>query len=231
MQNIKNYLMNLNIVYISDDQDNKHKVEELLKRFFYSVNIYNNSKDFLESHKTTKFGLIFTDDNLFDNSGINLIKNIRNNDKKIPIILLSKSLNEKKLFECLQLNVQSYIVKPLTFTNLTDALGKVIDHLEITNNLAFQIDDFSFYLNTSILVKNNEEIILNKKETKLLHLLIANKNIIVSYKEMESKIWIDNDEIMTLNALRTVVKTLRKKLDNTFLIRNISGKGYILDCK
>ena len=34
---------------------------------------------------------------------------------------------------------------------------------------------------------------------------------------------------MTQNALRTIVKSLRKKLDDTTLIKNISGCGYIFD--
>lgn len=36
---------------------------------------------------------------------------------------------------------------------------------------------------------------------------------------------------MTQNALRTVVKTLRIKLDETDLIKNVSGYGYIIENK
>ena len=103
--------------------------------------------------------------------------------------------------------------------------------MEITNNLAYYIHDFSFNRDTRKLTKNGKEILLNKKERNLLHLLISNPNKIVSYEEINAQIWLVNHEFMTQNALRTVIKTLRMKLDETSLIKNVSGQGYIIESK
>ncbi len=231
MRNVKNYLKNLDIVYIDDDLMNTQKVGELLKNFFRNVFIYNDPKEFLDSINTKNYDLILSDICMPSYSGIELVKTIRASNKKVPIILLTAFSNEEYLFESANLNIQSYIIKPLNFEKLTSAFENVLDYFEVTNNLAYHIDEFCFDRNTLKLTKENKEISLNKKEKSLLYLLISNTGKIVSYEEIESKIWLIDDEVMTQNALRTIVKTLRKKLDDTTLIKNISGCGYIFDNK
>lgn len=164
-------------------------------------------------------------------TGIELVRIIRETDKKIPIILLTAFSNEDYLLELVNLNIQSYLIKPLNFEKLNVAFEKVFDYLEITNNLAYYINDFSFDRNTFKLAKNGKEILLNKKERNLLNLLITNSNKIVSYEDINKEIWAKYNEMMTQNALRTVVKTLRIKLDETDLIKNVSGYGYIIENK
>ena len=71
------------------------------------------------------------------------------------------------------------------------------------------------------------KIKLNKKETKLMNLLIENQNRVVTYSEIERHVWMEYDEVMTSMALRTVIKNLRKKISTEF-IKNVSVQGYKL---
>lgn len=138
-------------------------------------------------------------------------------------------MSERNLFESANLNIQSYIIKPLNIEKLSDAFDNIFYFLDITNNLNYSINGFLFDINTLQLGKDGKDIFLNKKEKFLLKLFISNIGKPISYEEIENKIWLIDDEVMSQNALRTVIKTLRKKLDNTTLIRNLSGCGYILD--
>lgn len=231
MKDIRDYLKNLDLAYIDDDEMNTKRIGELLRNFFRNVYIFNNPRKFLESIKTKKYDVILSDIYMSEYTGIELVKIIRETDKKIPIILLTAFSNEDYLLESANLNIQSYLIKPLNFEKLNVAFEKVFDYLEITNNLAYYINDFSFDRNTFKLTKNGKEILLNKKERNLLNLLITNSNRIVSYEDINKEIWSKYNEIMTQNALRTVVKTLRIKLDETDLIKNVSGYGYIIENK
>ena len=65
---------------------------------------------------------------------------------------------------------------------------------------------------------------LTKKEAKLIELLLQ-KDSIITYEEIEEKLW--EHEYMSLNALRLMVKNLRKKLPEGIL-KNIQGIGYKL---
>lgn len=51
------------------------------------------------------------------------------------------------------------------------------------------------------------------------------KDSIISYEEIEQKLW--ESEYMSLNALRLMIKNLRKKLPEGTL-KNIQGIGYKL---
>lgn len=232
MQNKKDYLKNLDLAYIDDDDEkNTEKIGELLKNFFRNVYIFNKPKEFLKSLKVRKYDLIFSDICMPECSGIELVRIIRSSNRKIPIVLLTAFSNEEYLLESINLDIQAYLIKPLNFEKLNIAFEKVLNYLEITNNLAYYIHDFSFNRDTRKLTKNGKEILLNKKERNLLHLLISNPNKIVSYEEINAQIWLVNHEFMTENALRTVIKTLRMKLDETSLIKNVSGQGYIIESK
>jgi len=65
---------------------------------------------------------------------------------------------------------------------------------------------------------------LTKKEAKLIELLL-HKDSIITYEEIESNLW--ENEYMSLNALRLMIKNLRKKLPDGTL-KNIQGIGYKL---
>ena len=223
------YLRTLDIAYVDDDVEISKKVYDLLKYFFRNVFIFNSPKDFLESIKTRNYDLLISDICMPDYSGIELVKIVRITNKKIPIILITSFMSERNLFESANLNIQSYIIKPLNIEKLSDAFDNIFYFLDITNNLNYSINGFLFDINTLQLGKDGKDIFLNKKEKFLLKLFISNIGKPISYEEIENKIWLIDDEVMSQNALRTVIKTLRKKLDNTTLIRNLSGCGYILD--
>ena len=66
---------------------------------------------------------------------------------------------------------------------------------------------------------------LTNKELKLLDLLAKNHHRVVNYEEIENTIWYD--DVMTKDALRALIRTLRQKLQGEYL-ENISGFGYRL---
>jgi len=70
-----------------------------------------------------------------------------------------------------------------------------------------------------MVVKLNSRI----KSLIVLELLLRKKGMVVSYEEIEMNVW--KEEYMSIAALRTLVKSLRKKLPNSF-IKNYSQSGY-----
>ena len=82
-----------------------------------------------------------------------------------------------------------------------------------------------FDLNKNQIILNNEELHLNKKETLLMKLLCSDINKTFSYEEIEYQVW--GSDSMSLSAIRSVVRDLRKKIGQDYII-NISGVGYRL---
>jgi len=66
---------------------------------------------------------------------------------------------------------------------------------------------------------------LTKNEGLLLELLTKYHQRAITYSEIENYIW--QGEGMSMDALRSLVRVLRKKLEGEF-VENVSGVGYRL---
>lgn len=75
------------------------------------------------------------------------------------------------------------------------------------------------------ILEDDKLLMLTKSEIKLLDLLVKYKGSIVTYQQIEHVVWYER--MMTGDALRAVVCTLRKKMGED-IIYNITGVGYLL---
>ena len=71
-------------------------------------------------------------------------------------------------------------------------------------------------------------VTLTHKELQLFDLLAKSHHRVVTYEEIENTIWYD--DYMSKDALRALIRTLRKKLQGNY-IENVSGFGYRLMVK
>ncbi len=156
--------------------------------------------------------------------GIELIKKIREDDKKTKIIIITAFNDTKYLLDAVELNIVRYIIKPLTKRNLIPALKKAVSSLKENKKLYFA-KGFYYDYTTSLFYQNDTVIKMSKKELRFLQLLIENIGKIVPYSKIEQEVW--NDEYMSKNSLRTTISFIRKKTPKN-IIENISNMGYRL---
>lgn len=225
-----NILKKLNILYIEDEENIKLNVKKTL--LLFSDNIFD-AEDIVSAKKILlekRIDIILSDINLPDKSGIDFIKEIRQIDKKIPVIILSAYTDKNFLLEATKLKLIDYLTKPIDFKSLHQALNKCVD--EILDNSRYIIS-FKNNINYNVLHKKlldttrNEELSLTSKELTLLDFLIKNSNRIVSSEELKSYLWEDEYEA-TDSALKNLLNKLRKKIGKDSII-NTSGVGYRLD--
>ena len=159
-----------------------------------------------------------------DMNGVEFIKKLREKNKNICIIVLTAHTSEKYLIELIDMHIEKYIVKPINLEKLISALEhcykNVIDSKSFFKKLP---DNYEYDWNQKILLHKNEAIALTKKEILFLELLFKNINNVTTYEELQNVVWQDN--VMTDNALRSLVRNLRKKLPKDFIM-NLSGIGY-----
>lgn len=230
IKELSKLLKNISILYVEDDIDTQKEMTKVLSQLSKSVFVATSGIEALEIYKEQKPQIIISDIAMPNLNGIEFIKKIREENKTIPIVLLTAYDDKDYLLPAANLNIQSYIIKPISTSKLKEVLYNSIEYLNLNSNIYLNISDEFKYdkNNSSIIDKNNEKIKLNKKETKLINLLIENQNRVVSYSEIEQHVWFEYDEVMTSMALRTVIKNLRKKIPSKF-IKNISGQGYKLE--
>ena len=229
IKELSNLLKNISILYVEDDKDTQEQMMKVLSQLSNSVHVATTGMEALEVYALKNPQIIISDIAMPNLNGIEFIEKIRKNNKTVPIILLTAHNDVDYLLPAANLNIQSYIIKPITSTKLKEVLYNALEYLNLNSSIYLNIsDEYKYDKNNSEIVNaQNEKIKLNKKETKLMNLLIENQNRVVTYSEIERHVWMEYDEVMTSMALRTVIKNLRKKISTEF-IKNVSGQGYKL---
>ncbi|RXJ68465.1 DNA-binding response regulator [Halarcobacter ebronensis] len=218
-------LKNLKILYIDDEDFIRENAVEYLG--FYCDNVIE-AKDGLEGFEKYKLhipDIIITDIKMPKLNGLEMIRKIRNDDKKTKIILATAFLETSYLLEAVELGLVKYLLKPLTANKLLPVLKSCIEDMIDNKNIFKFSNNFIFDTYNKTLFKDKEPIVLTKKELLFLELLINNNKRAVKYSELNNYVW---KGLMTEDALRTIVKELRKKISKESII-NISGIGYKLN--
>jgi DNA-binding response OmpR family regulator len=212
------------LLYIEDDNGVRNVNLRILQRMFKEIYTAKDGEAGYKLYLEQKPHIIITDIKMPKMNGIELSKKIRINDNKTKIIITTAFSDAKYLLDAVELNLERYIIKPLTKRNLLPALEKAISHIEMENKF-FLSKDFYYDFNTSLFYNNKKIIEMTKKELLFLSLLVKKRDKIVTYLEIEQEVW--GDEYMSLNSLRTTIGFLRKKLPYN-AIGNISNMGYKL---
>lgn len=217
-----NKLTAFSVLYVEDEDGIRNNIEEILKHLFKEVSSTKNASEAYIKYIQNKPDLIITDIKLANETGIDLIKKIRESDSKTRIIITSAFTDLDYLLQATELHLIKYIVKPITNDKLMEALESFVKSYD-ENKIYNLTKSWVFDSGKSIVSNGIEDFILTKKEVMFLKLLVV-KNRIITYEELENQIW-DDDSIMTSNAMRLFIKNLRKKLPENFL-KNMQGVGY-----
>jgi len=221
---MQNEFLKLTLLYVEDDDVIRQNAVEYLGGYFKEVYEAKDGQEGLECYEDHKPDIIITDIEMPRLNGLAMAKKIRKSDKSTPIIISTAYTDTNYLMQAVELQLIKYIVKPINSKKLSVALNLLMEHLNI--NSIITIDKQKHYdsLNKNLMI-DNDLIKLTHKELKLLDLLAKNHHRVVNYEEIENTIWYD--DVMTKDALRALVRTLRQKLQGDYL-ENVSGFGYRL---
>lgn len=208
------------ITIIEDNYALNNGIALALKNYDYNITQIYKLKEFDKNRKTD---LIILDINLPDGNGFDFLKQLRTYSDVSVIILTANDLETDEVMG-LELGADDYITKPFSLMVLRLRIEKVlkrkIDHHNYRDNkYDFDFEKMKFYSNDSL-------IELSKTEQKLLKILIANANRVVTRDILIDKIWSDASEYVDENALSVTVNRLRKKLNAEKIIQTVYGIGY-----
>ena len=217
-------MSNLTLLYIEDDYEIQRYLAEFLKRYMGQLYLAQDAEEGKKLYDEVNPDIILLDINLPIKSGIDFARELREYDHSTRIIISTAYTDEEFLLTAIELEITRYLVKPLTSKELMEALTKSSN--EICKNKIFELGEgYTYDVKRKILLKNNEIVSLRRKEIELLEYFIFNSNKIISYDELQYKIWIETP--MSRDAIRAQIRNLRKKLYPKIVL-NISGVGYKL---
>ena len=210
-------LKHLNILYIL-----KSEISETLQTFQEKSNsliIKENHNEILDVLKDKKIDIIYSEEKI----PMNILNSIRQEHRNTHIIICTSFISTQEYFDAITLENIMYLRAAISKDELKDILLNIVKNIDSSSTNIVQLKDNFIYDNyNNTLLKNKQIISLSKKENMFLNYVIDNKDRAVSYDEINNNLWKGD---MTHNALRSVVKEVRRKTYKE-LIRNISGVGY-----
>jgi len=221
----------MKILVVEDEVALSDALVHILKKNNYAAEAVNDGETGFDYAITGIYDLIILDIMLPKMDGITLLKNIRKNKVKTPVILLTAKGELSDKVEGLDSGADDYLSKPFATEELLArirALSRRKENISEDNRLKFK--DISFDVLTLNLSCKERQINLTLKESELLQLLIKRENIITPKDLIIEKLWGFDSEVEN-NNVEVYISFLRKKLQylkSETVINTVRGVGYIL---
>lgn len=217
-------LKNTKVLFLEDNVTFAEHTIYFLELYVKKVLHCTNMNDAIKTFNNERIDIIISDLRVEDGIALDFIEKIRQKDTDIPIVVISAHKDEEFLLKAIPLGLTAYEIKPIDFNVFKGILEKCISKLD-RNDLQLVKDNIFYDMNKKVIFKDNQEIVLSKKEALFVELLINNKNGITTKDQIAQSVWQDN--VMTESALKNFLLRIRKKVGKDFFY-TIQSLGYRL---
>lgn len=170
-----------------------------------------------------KFDLYIFDINVPDGDGISLLKDLRTFNDTTPAIFITAFRDTKYLKAAFESGANDFIKKPFDLEELGQRISNIKRQFGLESKINIE-DTIIFDMQTHTVQAIDKNYTMTHKESDFLHYLYKNRVRVVSSDELLQNIW-EFDEMPSDDAVRTVIKNLRKYIGKEHII-NVRGEGY-----
>ncbi len=220
------------ILLVEDDKDLAKIISEYLKSEQYSFEIAHDGTTGYEFLVHGHFDLIILDWNLPGMSGVELLRKYRAGQGVSPVLMLTgkKEITDKE--EGLDTGADDYLTKPFNMREMTARIRALLRRPAQSVSSTLKVGNLELDPHKHKLLKNGEDVHLLPKDFSLLEFFMRHPDEVFSQDALIQRVW-SFDAEATSDALRTSIKRLRKKLDDTedeeeSIIETVRRVGYRL---
>ena len=158
----------IKILYVEDNEDAREQTLKLLKNFFDDIEVAVDGQEGLDKFREDKdaFRIIFTDISMPNMNGIEMLENIRKQDEKIPVIILSAHNEVDFFLDTIRLGVDGYILKPIDMQQFINTLTKTLEQIKLEqDNIKYknQLENINSDLESQVIERISEIYTLNQE--------------------------------------------------------------------
>lgn len=119
---------NMKILVVDDHESMRRIMKQILNDLgFPNVEMADDGATALPMVKTGEFDFVISDWNMPKMEGLELLKEIRNDDNisKTPVLLVTAESKKEKIIEAAQAGVNDYVVKPFNADTLQAKISRI----------------------------------------------------------------------------------------------------------
>ncbi len=234
---------NERILIVEDSESLNDFMAKNLRSLSYEVEQSLSKNDALKKLSKNIFDLVILDLNLGDEdsneSGMKILHKIRQQDKFVPVIIVSSIQDGNTKIKGFKEGCDDYITKPFFIEELILRVKRILlrssmidfEKKPISENLSSGI--FEIDLKNQKALKKGKELKLRKKEFELLKFFVKNSNQVLSFQQIYQNVWddwISNEKTIEQNIyvnIRSLRKQIEDDIKNPKYIVSVSKSGYI----
>ncbi|WP_447045192.1 chemotaxis response regulator CheY [Vreelandella sp. H-I2] len=123
---------NMSFLVVDDFPTMRRIVRSLLKELgFTNVDEAEDGQDALNKLRAGNFDFVVSDWNMPNLDGLEMLKEIRQDDalKDLPVLMVTAEAKKENIIAAAQAGANGYVVKPFTAATLEEKLNKIFDKL------------------------------------------------------------------------------------------------------
>lgn len=218
------------VLLVEDDRALAEVVHQALTRQHYQVDLAADGREGWELAEAFEYDLMLLDVVLPQLDGLNFCRQRREQGDRTPILLLTSRDGSPDKVAGLDAGADDYLVKPFDIDELLARIRALLRRTGEAQTPAIQWGALQLDPSRCQVTYGGKFLKLTAKEYELLELFLRNPHRIFSQSALLDRLW-SFDEPPSENAVRTQIKTLRKKLKRAGakdIFETIYGLGYRL---
>src|SRR5699024_4993361 len=168
-------------------------------------------------------------------SGLEVLRRVRKNNDRTPIILLTARDEVHDKVSGLDLGANDYVTKPFQIEELLARIRVHLRHVvsEAPRTKQLDLGELTVNIDTREVTRDEQKIELTPREFDLLVYMMKNKDIVLTREQMMAHVW-GFDYVGDTNVVDVYIRYLRQKVDKDFTtpyIQTVRGVGYTMKDK
>ena len=216
------------ILLLEDDINLSTVLADYLRSKGYAVDTAMDGKEGWEMLSHKHYDILLTDIMMPRMNGLQVLKNLRDGNNPIPVIIVSAKNDREDIIKGYNLGCDDYVTKPYSMDILICKIEAVLRRYHASDN----VNEMEFDLNGlhfDAVRQTLGEVRLSSRENELLLTLCQNMGKVVDRSRILTNLW-GEDTYFNSRSLSVYINHLRNYIgkDSSVKILSVHGKGYKL---
>lgn len=175
------------------------------------------------------FDLVILDLGLPRMDGFSVLRNLRERNRQVPVIILTARDAEEDRVKGLDLGADDYVIKPFSLRELEARVRALVRRGQCGVNPVISCGTLTFDSVERHAMIDGLPLELTTRELSVLEALLSRIGRVISKEQLLERLYSYSEEA-SANAIEVYIHRLRKKIEPAGVaIRTIRGLGYIVD--